>query len=93
LSGGAIENALAIGANLSGGAFFSASTAVIEIGLGIKADTRTIGKTGGASAFSTGADLTAGAFSAASATVIEIYLRIDTRARASDLAGGAIKDA
>jgi hypothetical protein len=55
------------------------------------ADTRAVGKTGGADAFAGSADHAAGAFSAAGAAVIGVASGIDARARASGLSGGAIE--
>jgi hypothetical protein len=63
---------------LSGCAFFSASTAVIEICLGIEAQARAISETRGASAFAASAEFATSTFSATGAAVVEIAFGIDT---------------
>jgi hypothetical protein len=93
LSIGAVENALAVGAELTGCAFSTADTAVVEVIGQVLADTGAIGETGGADAFARSTDHAAGAFSAAGSAVIGITFGIDTGARASGLSIGAIENA
>jgi hypothetical protein len=92
LSGGAIEDALAVRAKLTGRAFICTRATVIEIGFGIDADTGTIGETGGAEALRVCTDLTTSAFSATGTAVIGVGFGIDAGAGTSGLSSGAIED-
>jgi hypothetical protein len=89
LTGGAVEYALAIGAELTGGAFITTGSTVIDLNFGIGADTEAIGEISRTCAISAGTDLTTAAFIAAGSTVIGVAVGIDTRAGAGDLTAGA----
>jgi hypothetical protein len=71
---------------LTGCAFSSTGSAIVEVVGQVLADTGAIGETGGADTFARSADHAASAFSAAGSAVIGIAGGIDARARTSGLA-------
>jgi hypothetical protein len=90
LSGGAVEDACAVGAELTGCTFFVAGTAMSEIYLEIAADARTIGEISGTDTLRISTFFAASTFSAAGTTVIRIGIGIDAGTRTSGLSGGAV---
>jgi hypothetical protein len=88
LSSGAIEHAFAVGAKLSGCAFISTSSAVVEVNFGIDTYAGAIGEIRRAYTVTAGADLTTSAFGVASSAVIWVAVGIDTGARTNGLTAG-----
>jgi hypothetical protein len=91
LSGGAIEDTHAIGAELTRCAFVIASSAVFEIYFEVATDTRAIRESRGASTRAIGTEFAAGAFDTTVSAVIWIAFGIDAGAGASGLSGGAVE--
>lgn len=82
MAGGATQNACAIGADLARSTFVFAFAAVVDIGVEVATDSRTVGQSGlaGDHTRRVGAYLTGGAFFAAGTTIIEVSFGIDTNA-------------
>jgi hypothetical protein len=91
LSGGAIEHALAVGAELAGSALIAAFTAVLEVDLQVSANTGAIGKTRRTNALAADTLFATSAFRATSTAIIGVGVGIDTGARTLGLSGGAVE--
>jgi hypothetical protein len=91
LSGGANQNALAIGAKLTDGALIVAGSAMFGIEFSIDTDICTVGQSGRADAFTICTYLTASAFCTTGSAIMGIDFGVDTKTCTGDLSIWAVE--
>jgi hypothetical protein len=89
LSGGTVQDTDAVGAELTGGTFFSAATAVVDIIDGIDTDTGAIGEARWTYALAGDTEFATSAFCTAASAIVYVFSQVNTKARTSGLSSGA----